>query len=160
AVSGVRSIGFPGNDPGVTTVGGTSLGGDANGLWKYETGWSGSGGGLSLMFARPAWQTGPGVSNTYSTGNRQTPDIAAMADPSSPGYRVYWRGSWSGIGGTSGATPLWAAANLLINQGGGQRTGSLNPYLYAIGAQLNDAPNIFVFHDMVTGSNGYYPCTP
>src|SRR5262249_49866368 len=44
AVNGVRSIAFPGNDPDVTTVGGTSLYGDSNGFWQSEKGWGGSGG--------------------------------------------------------------------------------------------------------------------
>ncbi len=50
------------SDPGVTAVGGTSLVVNANtGLRAAESGWNGSGGGVSVQFARPSWQTGRGV---------------------------------------------------------------------------------------------------
>lgn len=153
--SGVLGINFPGCDPNITAVGGTTLS-DTNGFWKSETGWSGSGGGLSAYFQRPAWQAGPGTDNRYSNGMRQTPDVAALADPFGPGYRFYWRGRWSGIGGTSGAAPLWASAYLLVNQGAAARPGNIGPLLYSLGTTLNDATNIFIFHDVTSGSNGFY----
>jgi hypothetical protein len=157
--SNAISINLPGSSPHVTTVGGTSLFGDGNGNWSSETGWSYSGGGLSIYWPRPSWQSGPGVQNGYSDGYRQTPDVAAAADPNTPGYWVYFGGQWYQYGGTSASAPLWASVNLLINQGLGERTSNLDPALYFIGANLNALNNAFVFHDITSGYNGYYSCT-
>src|SRR5207302_11034688 len=67
------TVDSPANDPYVTGTGGTSLALNADGSYKSESAWSnpntvparGTGGGLSGYFARPSWQTGPGVDNTY-----------------------------------------------------------------------------------------------
>ena len=65
----------------------------------------------------PAWQSGPGVINPDSSGTpcgagsgycREVPDVSASADPSH-GYIIRWHGKWLPVGGTSAATPLWAA---------------------------------------------------
>jgi hypothetical protein len=153
---------FPPSDSHTTAVGGTSLFVSGNnGGWEAERGWEGSGGGLSIFIARPSWQTGPGVANGSSNGMRQVPDVAALADPGSPGWIIYDEGQWQDqIGGTSASTPLWAAANLLIDQGAGKRLGNTNADLYNIGTNLNDATNTFVFHDITVGDNLFYFCTP
>jgi kumamolisin len=63
--------------PHVVAVGGTSLRLAGNGQVASETGWSGSGGGKSKFFSRPAWQQGHGV----PAGNqRVVPDVGAAAD--------------------------------------------------------------------------------
>ncbi len=163
--SNVNSVGLPGSDPHVTCVGGTSLFGDANGFYQSESGWGGSGGGLSIYFSKPSWQIGPGVSNSHTNGMRQTPDISAIADPSNPGFYVYTGGSWWQYGGTSASTPLWAAANKLLNQrlnnilGAGHRTGLLNTNLYGLGSAYSGKTGFFLQHDVTTGNNGAYPCT-
>ncbi|MDE2127938.1 MAG: S8/S53 family peptidase [Armatimonadetes bacterium] len=153
--SGAFSIGYPGADPDCTAVGGTSLTGQINGAWASEEAWDSSGGGLSVVFPMPAWQYGPGVQNSYSNGMRQTPDISACADPNSPGYWVRSAGTWYQVGGTSASTPLWASANTLFNEAAKQKTGNLNSALYNIGRQLNTYPDLYVYHDMVAGDNGY-----
>ncbi len=164
-ISSVNSVGFPGSDTHVTCVGGTSLTGDANGNYKSETGWNGSGGGLSLYFPRPSWQAGPGVVNAQSNGMRQTPDISAIADPNTPGFYVYTLGGWYQYGGTSASTPLWSVADLLMTQrlstllGNGHRTGLLNVPIYAMEAAYNGATGFFFQHDSTAGSNGAYACT-
>lgn len=169
ATPGVLSVGLPGSSTHVTTVGGTALtSSNADGTWSGEEAWvwdgsSGSGGGLSLYFARPSWQSGPGVSNASSNGMRQTPDIAAQADPGNPGIWVYAQGAWGQIGGTSASAPLWAAINVLIDQGANARSGNLNQTFYYIGTNLNDVSGTglpFVFHDITTGANGGFDCTP
>ena len=43
-----------------------------------ETAWIGSGGGSSIFFAKPAWQTGPGVPDG---DKRLAPDVALAANP-------------------------------------------------------------------------------
>src|SRR6266704_8036 len=61
----------PASDPYVAGVGGTKLLLN-NGSYGSETVWNdgtgAGGGGLSTYFAKPGWQTGPGVSNSFSNG--------------------------------------------------------------------------------------------
>jgi kumamolisin len=167
------SASLPATNPFVTAVGGTALLVNDNGSYYSEAGWegpmagSGSGGGLSVGYLRPDWQSGPGVSNQYSTDARQVPDIAASADPLT-GYRIYdstdggcsGEECWVAIGGTSASTPLWASLITLANQraasNGKSTLGFINPMLYKMGADstLNAA-----FHDVTVGGNLYYPST-
>src|SRR5207247_2122356 len=104
----IRTVDQPASDPYMTGVGGTTLNLDVNGAYASETVWSnpshapplGGGGGVSQVFGRPAWQTGPGVFSQYSNGHRQVPDVALDADPRT-GYSVYI---------TNNNTTGWAAA--------------------------------------------------
>ena len=97
----------PASDLSVTGVGATTLTIDSSsGAETSETGWSighysgglaASGGGISLYFSRPDWQTGPGV----PTGTmRLVPDISVVGDPGTGCYIV--------LNG-SGTTPSTAA---------------------------------------------------
>ena len=167
------SIQEPSSNPFVTAVGGTALFLNSDGSYNREAGWegpleaSGGGGGLSVVYPRPSWQTGPGVSNQFSNGARQAPDVAADADPLT-GYAVYYSGKsgcsgsdcWQVVGGTSGAAPLWAGIALLANQlatsHGGKPLGLLNPRLYQLGASGQASQ---YFHDVTIGGNLYYPAT-
>src|SRR5205823_2636478 len=93
------AVDSPAGDPNITGVGGTNLQLN-NGAYGSESVWSnpsdtqrspkgaGGGGGISSFFKEPSWQTGPGVQNQYSNGNREVPDVSADADPAS-GYAVY-----------------------------------------------------------------------
>ena len=49
---------YPSASPNVVSVGGTTLNLDASGNWISETGWSGSGGGISAFEAQPSYQNG------------------------------------------------------------------------------------------------------
>src|SRR5439155_9569 len=69
-----------------------------------ETGWSGSGGGVSQAFSRPLFQTGCSIA---VGSQRLVPDVALEAD-TSPGNYVVEGGRWYIVGGTSGAAPQWA----------------------------------------------------
>jgi len=165
-------VDYPAADPYVTSVGGTTLYANADGSYHSEIAWSdatrkpnaGSGGGLSTIFKRPDYQTGPGVSNQYSNGMRQVPDVAADADAQRSPYAIYsvddqGKSGWLGVGGTSAAAPLWAAYTALINQYWGQSVGFLNPTLYALGHQASSLA-FSPFHDITKGDNLYYPATP
>jgi kumamolisin len=158
-------VDFPASDPWVTGVGGTSIFQQPDGS-LLETAWSstqektGGGGGLSTYFHRPEWQTGPGVDNKYSNGYRQVPDIAALADNDNPGYQVYSADTngnvgWGVTGGTSAASPLWAAFVAVADGATGRREGFLNPALYALGADTQP-----VYNDVTQGDNLYYHATP
>lgn len=144
---------YPSSDPNVVAVGGTTLTLNANGTIKSELGWSGSGGGKSVKFKRPIWQTGTGV--TAGT-NRLVPDVAAGADPNT-GALVVLGGKPQQIGGTSWAAPTWAGIVTLINQArvkaGKKSLPFLNPLIYP----LNQSAS---FRDVTSGSNGAYHSAP
>jgi kumamolisin len=145
---------YPSSDPNVVAVGGTTLNLSGSGATLSETAWSGSGGGLSVVFDQPSYQTGFGVSNAYSNGMRQTADVAFDADPNT-GYSVYFNRSWSEYGGTSFGAPQWAAIFALVNSAHGARVGAGGPTLYGL-ANNSPVQTYPALHDTSAGNNGYY----
>ncbi len=142
---------YEASDPCVVGVGGTSLQLSADGAVASETGWSGSGGGMSGLFPRPAWQTGVGVPN----GNmRLIPDVSAAADPNTGAFLVLG-GSATQIGGTSWSAPMWAAFCALINEARQQAGKSFLPFLNPLLYPLLGTP---AFRDITQGSNGAFHC--
>jgi subtilase family serine protease len=160
-----RSVSWPSSSPFAVSVGGTSLSMSNTGAYEGETAWNdaleqmGGGGGVSIDYPRPTWQAGLGVANGFSNGMRQLPDVAAAADPWS-GWDTYTGGAMTVAGGTSAATPFWAAAMALTAEYAGThaagRLGFVDPMLYAIAAHPQPAP---AFHDITIGTNRYYPAT-
>jgi kumamolisin len=153
--------------PGVTGVGGSALSTTSNGKWIGETTWSepllsqGSGGGVSLGFKQPPWQTGIGTGGQLDQSNgRQVPDVSADADPAT-GTLIVSGGSAQQGGGTSLATPIWAGFTALMDQYRRSQhlppVGFFNPLLYAL-AQAS--PPYAPFHDITLGGNALYPATP
>jgi sugar lactone lactonase YvrE len=153
------TVGYPTSDPDVTGVGGTTLTLTSTGTISSETAWSvsrsdpaGTGGGPSAYFARPSWQTGTGVS---AGSFRLTPDVAAAADPNA-GATIILSGQQTTIGGTSWATPTWAAFCAMLNQSraakGLAALGFLNPKIYPLIGTSS-------FHDITSGNNGAYSAT-
>lgn len=163
------AVDYPASDPFATGVGGTTLTASNDGSYGGEIAWSsiaqqaGSGGGLSSMWKRPAYQQGPGVLNADSNGMRQVPDVAAVGDPRT-GVAIYAASDggaarWHDVGGTSVSAPLWAGFVTLINGARGSPIGFLNPTLYALGSRsgtFGRAP----FHDIVEGTNLKYTAGP
>ncbi|MDP9053765.1 MAG: protease pro-enzyme activation domain-containing protein [Acidobacteriota bacterium] len=177
------AVDLPSSIPEVTGVGGTRLQegtgqywnavNDANGAsvlgYIPETSWndsaadgspSSSGGGASVYFTKPAWQSGPGVP---ADNARHVPDIAFSASADHDAYLVFSGGPpVEAYGGTSAPTPAMAGIVTLLNQylvlTGKQKTpgvGNLNQHLYAL---AQSAPS--VFHDVTTGNNTVTtPCT-
>jgi hypothetical protein len=128
-------VDFPASSPWVLAVGGTSRASKAGG-GAVETGWQGqsqgdltfgSGWGTSALFPRPAWQSALPVA-AGKTG-RAIPDVSANADPNH-GYMVFIGGRPGAVGGTSLATPLWAAQVVKLNQALGFHVGFMNACLY------------------------------
>lgn len=150
---GTLQVEYPSSDPSVVAVGGTTLVLNANGTIKSEAGWAGSGGGKSVKFKRPSWQSGVGVA---AGSTRLVPDVAAGADPNT-GALVVLNGQPHQIGGTSWAAPTWAAIVALINQArvkaGKKALPFLNPLIYP----LNQSTS---FRDVTGGSNGAYHSAP
>jgi len=147
----------------VTSIGGTELDHFTNDWWNGEVAWTynddtlgpnaGSGGGLSIYYQEPSWQTGPGVSNTLSNGMRQIPDISSIA--STPYYNLYVQGAFASYGGTSCACQFLGATMALIDEQLGTKLGNINPSLYKFGAD-----NAAIYHDITSGNNGVYHCAP
>jgi kumamolisin len=165
---GPLDVSFPASSAWAVAVGGTRMQFGGNGARMQEAVWSdrsnlsrcenqwGSGGGLSKVFPRPWYQQAPGVDNQYSaTGGRQVPDVSAAAID----LPVYYRGRWVPFGGTSAATPIWAAGMALVNQGLLTRKqvywyGPDTMY-HVVGQGGANLP----YYDVVSGNNLYYPAT-
>jgi|SRR5579885_3515582 len=109
-------VNWPSSSLNVISVGGTSLNLDSNGNYGSEIGWSGSGGGSSVINKIPQWQASYGLK-----GMRQTPDISCVADPTT-GVAVYdsygYQGQlgWFRIGGTSLSSPIVAGIFAIANE--------------------------------------------
>ena len=157
----------PASLPAVTAVGGTTLSTTTTGAYLGETTWTeplllqGSGGGLSRVFARPTWQTGPGTGGALDGSEmRQVPDIAADADPATGNDIIVDRSVNTG-GGTSLSTPIWAGFTTLIDQylgtQGGHAVGFFNPELYRL---AETSPPYRPLHDIRVDGNDFYPATP
>ena len=142
--------GYPGVAPGVLSTGGTTLPLDASGnLIASETGWSGSGGGISTYEPLPSYESGLGYTH------RTNPDVAYNSDPNT-GYYVLdsYSGGWYAVGGTSAAAPQWAGLVALADQ---TRSTPLNgPALLSLIYGLKGAN----FNDITSGSNGGYSAGP
>ena len=193
------AVSFPADSPYVTAVGGTQMApgtfapGSSN-YWDTATstdmatslisyvpevawnedstsfGLAASGGGVSSIFPRPAWQTGvPGIP---AGSFRLLPDIALQSSVTSPGYIMCTDdpyivgaatdcangtlktsgGSYIISGGTSFAAPIFAAILTDLNQYLQITTGlgNINPILYGLAAQ----PSVYsaVFHDITSGT--------
>ena len=118
---------------------GTVTGG--SGLWA-------GGGGASIIYAKPSWQTGAGV----PAGNhRYVPDVS-LNSSTHDGYLVMQNGQLFSGGGTSAAAPSMAGLLALTVQKTGARLGNANPALYALATKQNGG-GFAVFHDVTTGNN-------
>jgi kumamolisin len=146
----------PANSPHVMGVGGTTPtcsagmtpGNTACAGYGSETGWSGSGGGVSQVFGRPAFQAGCGVP---AGTQRLVPDVALEADPTPGNYVVRTAaGSLSDVRRRPAVGGLPRAAR--SEEGG---TGFGNP-----GALLYGLCGTAAFRDVTSGSNGDYAAVP
>jgi kumamolisin len=151
---------YPASDPFVTGVGGTSLTLGVNGTVTSEVGWSlnggtvASGGGISSLFACPAWQVGTGIPTNPS--GRLVPDVASNGDPNT-GFYIYYEGQGSEDAGTSASAPTWAAFCTLLNQV--RATLGLAP-LGLLGPKVYPLLGTKSFRDITSGNNGAYNAGP
>jgi kumamolisin len=153
---------FPASSPHVLACGGTQLVGNLSTntitsevVWNELTNNEGAGGGgVSDVFALPAWQADVGVptiAGTSTTG-RGVPDVAGNADPVT-GYLVVVDGQQQPIGGTSAVAPLWAGLIARLAQSTGKKFGLLQPLIYT-GVTAGAAAA--GFNDITQGNNGAY----
>jgi hypothetical protein len=156
---------YPAFSPNVLAVGGTTLSVDANGNRAAqpgdggtgESGWSGSGGGISTLEPQPSYQNG--IVTQFSSTQRTIPDVAFDANPST-GVSIYdsydfgTTNPWVKVGGTSLSAPAWGTLIAIADQGRASiGVASLDgptqtlPTLYTLSS--ND------FNDIITGNNGF-----
>jgi subtilase family serine protease len=150
---GTVAADWPAGAPNVVAVGGTHF--SYVGGKIAETGWTGSGGGISAIWDLPDYQNNLG--GVYV--KRSYPDVSFNADPAS-GQAVYaesnGRAGWFVIGGTSMAAPQWSGFMALVGEARAKAAkapvGFINPIIYTM-ADEDRAAN---FHDVTAGSNGKY----
>lgn len=160
AASGDSGTGtaYPAASPNVIGVGGTTLTLDAQGNYKGENAWSGSGGGISRYEHEPTYQALLGLPDDPA-GRRGIPDVAYNGDPST-GYAVYdsvainGLTGWLQVGGTSAGTPQWAALMAVTNSMRARarkaNLSAANSAIYAL-AKANRGGE---YHSVTKGSNG------
>jgi len=186
------AVDFPSSSPNVTGMGGSEFNEGAGTYWLPASGgvdvtpsalsyipemaWNDTsttngldagGGGASIEFTKPTWQTGPGVPNDNA---RDVPDLSFNASNVHDGLLTCAQGSCQNgyrvsssdpatnntltvAGGTSAAAPTFAGIVALINQSTHSRQGNVNPTLYSMAPTSPAA-----FHDITTGNN-IVPCT-
>ncbi len=140
---------YESSDPCVIGVGGTTLTLSANGDVANEVGWPAGGGGVSVLFDRPAWQAGPGVP---AGDKRLVPDVCLAADPNEGAFLVL-HGQTQQIGGTSWSAPVWAGFCALINEA---RARAQQPFLPFLNPLIYPLIGTAAFRDVTAGSNGAY----
>lgn len=139
---GQAHVDFPASSPWAIGCGGTAIT-TAHGAIESEVVWnsgtSGTGGGISDLFPVPAFQAGTKLPPSVNGGRsgRGVPDVAADAAPAS-GYQIVAVGVTSTVGGTSAVPPLWSALIARINQQRGKPAGFFLPYLYQHAKQLRE----------------------
>ncbi len=132
---------FPASDTHVVAVGGTSVFADGSTRGFHESAWSGAGSGCGTN-PQPRWQK---KAKTTCTTHAQA-DISAAADPNNGGLNIYcgsFCGGFTGVGGTSEASPIIAAVFALS----GKTTKYPAKFLYK-------KTNQQYLYDTTTGSNG------
>lgn len=129
---------WPSSDPLVTSIGGTQLQLDVAGrrtspdvTWNDRFG--ATGGGLSQVFSRPAFQDG--VRSIVGT-HRGTPDVSMSA--AVDGAAIFYYSfdpahvGWHLVGGTSEASPLFSGIVALTAQLAHHSLGTINQDLYTL----------------------------
>ncbi len=177
------AVNLPASIPEVTAVGGTEFNEGSGTYWGSSNGANGgsalsyipelawddnstgtgfdphlasTGGGTSIYFPKPSWQTGPGVPNNSL---RNVPDVAMPASADHDGYIVCTNnGSCAGgiqggliYGGTSVSAPVFAGIVTLLNQKLNNAPpaglGNINTTLYQF---VQSTPT--AFHDVPAGN--------
>jgi kumamolisin len=136
---GGAHVAYPASSSFVIGCGGTQITLTPDGTAiAAETVWNngvdrGTDGGRSRFVDVPDYQLKialPAPSKPPGTG-RGVPDVAAAAGMN-PGYRIVLAGNQKVTGGTSAATPLWAAIIALANARRGKPlAGAIHSFLYA-----------------------------
>jgi kumamolisin len=151
---GANHVDFPASSPHILACGGTSLRGTGTKIasetvWNDGTSGGAGGGGFSIQFPLPSYQTEANITGT----GRGVPDVSGDADPQT-GYNVLVDGQNLVIGGTSAVAPLWSGLIALLNEQLGAPVGFLQPKIYALPSSSG------AFHDITSGNNGAFDAAP
>lgn len=103
---------------------------------SYDTFYAGGGGGESIYWPKPSWQSSlPG-------SGRQTPDVSALADPYTGVPIVVTEEGVQGVevgwGGTSLASPIFTAIWALAQEKVGKALGQASPTIAGLKTGLKD----------------------
>ena len=145
------AVDYPASDPGVTAVGGTTLGSNSQVVWNdcqtqesstvcgEQAGTGATGGGVSGIESRQNGQPAVNVPAEVSclNGCREVPDVSANAGTPMEIYclQAGCIGGWAFARGTSFASPFWAGLVADRSDGCTTQTGLFNPALYALYSQ-------------------------
>ena len=146
---------YPAFSPHVVAVGGTNLNVDGSGNYLGESGWNGSGGGISTIEPQPTYQHG--VVSPFSSSMRTTPDVAFDAGSYVSVCDSWDYGTstpWVQTGGTSFSAPAWAALILIADQARAATD------MTALDGATQTLPELYSlpsadFNDITTGNNGF-----
>jgi kumamolisin len=161
---GRAHVNFPASSPNVLAVGGTELDGNREVVWwdapgrRTPNGGGSTGGGVSVVFPRPSWQSTHVASlNPGAIDGRIVPDIAALAGE--PLYDLIFLGRPMPNGGTSASAPLWASllARIRQAQGPGHPAKFLAPLLYTSGGSNGHPRGAQAMRDVTVGHNTSTP---
>jgi subtilase family serine protease len=117
-----------------------------------------TGGGISVLYGRPGFQKGlPGEFTTLfgaevPASGRLNPDVSfnsAIHGGVLAFLGFVGSGTWAVFGGTSAASPAWAAIIALLNQANGAPVGYITPQIYSLRGMGFFSP----FHDITIGNN-------
>ena len=164
------SLSYPAASPNVIAVGATSLVLNGSNQRVSEVAWNNSigvtGSGTSQYESKPSYQTVNSATSSVlaSLSNRGAPDVSWDGDPNT-GYYVYLTGTngsgangsgfFSGIGGTSIASPQWTGLIALADQTrvtDGLNTLTTTQVLTALYALLGTSNYSKAFYDVTSGS--------
>ena len=148
-------VDYPASSPYVLACGGTLIMLDATRTQIVdEIVWNemrhGTGGGVSALYAVPAFQNGTALPVSLNDGSRGrgVPDVAAAAAQQN-GYRIVLDGAEIVNSGTSAVAPLWGAFIALLNARRRTTLGFVNASFYA-------APGVFRRITSGTNAGGFF----
>lgn len=156
-----RTVNFPSSSPNVISVGGTEIPSTPSSITSHVTesawndGYGAGGGGYSVVFHEPQFQSSANI--TDPTAMRGLPDVSYNAAVLSAvniyeSFDPIYGPGWVPIGGTSAATPQWAATDAVIQSADGSQ-GYIAPKLYKI--YTNPAQYSTAFYDVTSGNNSF-----
>ncbi|MHB8191219.1 MAG: S53 family peptidase [Ferrimicrobium sp.] len=157
------TVNFPSSSPNVVSVGGTEIvppstftpGAISSYLPQqvWNDPYGAGGGGYSSIFAQPGAQAGI----LDPTSMRGLPDVSYNAAVISSvliyeSFDPIYGAGWVPIGGTSAATPQWAAVDAVAQSAIGSQ-GFLMPKLY----EIYSSPSLYAegFRDITVGNNSF-----
>lgn len=157
---------YPTTSSWMTAVGGTEfVDGDVPVVWFNASNCAAGGGGTSELIERPSWQSGldsGGAIEVSRPAGRLIPDLSALAGK--PGYIVKEPpkdgrpAGWVADGGTSLATPAYAAGFAIVRQAllsaGITPPVLLNPTIYRLATDPTAGTSVFT--DVTSGTNDLY----